>query len=137
MISENIVFHNNLSATLCHNPRESERRFVVAYYGAHMNKRVMSKLAYIRRLVENGFSVIIPELYKHGERMEPQPYNPQKDRLEVAVRAANEIYPLLHYFLHDNERCQVIGGSLGGLCAFAAAVQEPRIKTIPTGCATR
>lgn len=129
MIVERVVLNEFLPVLICYNESLMGYRYIISFYGAGMHKELVPRFYHIRELVNKGYKVLIPELYKHGERVESG-YNKASDRLEVAKRAADEAVMVLDHFLGPKDTCSAIGGSLGGLCALASAVRDSRIKAM-------
>jgi pimeloyl-ACP methyl ester carboxylesterase len=84
----------------------------------------------VRALRARGLRVVLPELPRHGSRAGVRPYDRDRDRIAVIGQLAMETPALLDRL--GLATCTLIGGSLGGLCALAAAVREPRVRRV--GC---
>lgn len=98
---------------------------VIYLHEAGIDIRHAARLPVVTSIVGEGGRVILPELPLHGARTGSRPYSAELDRLEVVDHVSREISGLLDE-LGDPEYT-VVGGSLGGLCAIACAIREPRV----------
>lgn len=121
---------NGIPLLTCHNGEKVHSKLVVVYHGAFMKKELLLKYEYVQKLVKRGCFLVIPELPMHGERRDGEIYEPERDRLSVAFKAGSEITTLLDEFANKTSSCSCIGGSLGGLCALAAALSDARISAV-------
>lgn len=103
---------------------------VVYFHEAKLDIRHALLTPVPRALLARGVRLIIPELPMHGTRQCAGEYCAEDHRLAVVDAAAKEAALLLDHL--DVAECAVIGGSLGGLCAMAAAVRDRRIRRVCT-----
>jgi pimeloyl-ACP methyl ester carboxylesterase len=105
-------------------------RLVVYLHEAGLDIRSARHLPTIRALAHRGAWVVLPELPLHGARLgaESGGYDRERDRLWVVEAASREVGQLLASLAAST--CTVVGGSLGGLCALAAAVRLPQIRRV-------
>jgi pimeloyl-ACP methyl ester carboxylesterase len=103
-------------------------RLVIYLHEAGLDMRAARFLPVVRTLAECGAWVVLPELPLHGRRSGDVRYDPDIHRLEVVDKVAYEVSTLLDTV--DASECTVVGGSLGGLCAMAAAVRDRRVRRV-------
>ena len=101
---------------------------LIYLHEAGLDSRMAACTPVVRKLAARGVNVVIPELPGHGERRWPGGYSAEEHRLRVVDRASREVGALLDRF--GAAECAVVGGSLGGLCAVAAAVRDPRVRRV-------
>lgn len=111
--------------------RPDPERLVIYLHEAGVDARAARHLPVVRALAAAGAWLVLPELPLHGTRVPAgEAYAAARDRLRVVEAVTRETVALLDAL--EVPRCTVVGGSLGGLCALAAAVRDPRIRRV--GC---
>lgn len=127
------AYHDSLEAA-------ARRGTVLFYHGLGSSKDGQNKDLF--SLAERGFLAIGVDNVGHGERCYPDferrfaADNPdwEQELLLAVSQTAQEVPALLDAFLErgliDPEKLGLVGISMGGYIAYAALLQEPRLKAV-------
>lgn len=128
------IWINDIPALCCSNGKDERKRLVVLYHAYLDTKEFMLNFAY--KLAEIGFLAVAVDLDRHGERANYNKKFPWQEFYNTIFRTAQEINTIIDYFVANgnaqNGNVTVLGTSLGGLTAFAAAIRDERVCNIAT-----
>ena len=97
-------------------------------------------LTFAMNLADNGFLVLLPDVYNHGDRGSPTFLtdlftNPLVTIFDAIANTIDDIIRIVDYICEerkdaDCEAIGITGISLGGLITFTTGIQEHRIKVL-------
>jgi len=111
---------------------------IILVHGLNSSKE--RNLAFAMHLANNGFLVILPDAYNHGDRgsstfLKDLLTNTANTIVDVIMNTVEDIIRLIDYVCQeredaDCERIGMTGISLGGMITFASGMIERRIKVL-------